>query len=227
MRWRPAFAAGLAVALLAIVVVVAAAVDPDVVGSGRHVGSGVAASEPRPLPSFTAVDVTGSNVVTVLVGAPQRVVVHADDNLLRRVTTAVRQERLSIGSRGSFESSAPMRVDVSVPALTSVTLSGSGTVRVDGIGADTFSVELPGSGTIELTGTTARLTATIGGSGAIRAVGLAAGGVVARISGTGSIQVTVTDALDATIDGTGSIVYAGEPSHVARSITGTGSIEPS
>ena len=59
-------------------------------GSGTVRGSGVAASETRTLAPFTAVELAGSNNVSVQVGAPQSVVVHANDNLVGNVRTTVR-----------------------------------------------------------------------------------------------------------------------------------------
>ena len=76
-------------------------------------GSGTAATQTRTLPSFTAVDLTGSSTITVHVGAEQAVVVHADDNLLDHVKTDVRDGALVVSERGSFgiESSAARRGD--------------------------------------------------------------------------------------------------------------------
>src|SRR5689334_6787286 len=71
-------------------------------GSGTVRGSGVATSETRTLAPFTAVDLAGSNNVTVKVGAPQSVVVHADDNLVGHVRTTVRSGTLVIETTGSF-----------------------------------------------------------------------------------------------------------------------------
>jgi hypothetical protein len=50
-------------------------------------GSGVAATQTRALPRFSSLDLADSNIVTVVVGAQQSVVIHADNNLLRYVTT--------------------------------------------------------------------------------------------------------------------------------------------
>ena len=61
-------------------------------------GSGVAATQARSLPPFTGVDLAGENNVIVQVGAKQSVIVHADSNLLGRVTTRVRSGRLVIGT---------------------------------------------------------------------------------------------------------------------------------
>ena len=52
-------------------------------------GSGVAVIQTRTVARFTGLDLTGSNNVTVIVGGPQSVVVHADSNLVNHVTTRV------------------------------------------------------------------------------------------------------------------------------------------
>src|SRR5689334_7047026 len=58
------------------------------------VGSGHAATQTRSLPAFDKIDLAGANNVAVRVGPRQSVVVHADDNLLARVETSVRDGRL-------------------------------------------------------------------------------------------------------------------------------------
>ena len=52
-------------------------------------GSGAAVTQARTVGGFTGLDLAGSNNVTVIVGAPQSVVVHADSNLINHVTTGV------------------------------------------------------------------------------------------------------------------------------------------
>src|SRR5262249_49244847 len=90
-------------------------------------GSGVAATQTRSLPPFTGVDLAGANNVIVKVGARQSVTVHADDNLLGRVTTHVRSGRLVIGtSPGNLTAKTPMFVEVSLRSLDGLTLHGAG-----------------------------------------------------------------------------------------------------
>jgi Putative auto-transporter adhesin, head GIN domain len=55
-----------------------------------------------------------------------RAVVHADSNLINHVTTSVVAGTLVIGDTGRFTARGPMSVDVSVPSLTALSLSGSG-----------------------------------------------------------------------------------------------------
>ena len=195
--------------------------------SGPSRGSGVAATRIRNVPAFTSVDLAGANNVVVHVGGEQKVVIHADDNLLGRVTTGVHDGRLVIGSTGSFSARSPMRVDIAVPSLDSVTLSGSGVVTVDGLHATTFTVDVPGSGVLHVSGTADRLDATLGGSGDVELQGLIAHDATAVVAGSGRLQVHASGSLDATVSGVGAIFYSGNPSKVAQSITGTGSIAAS
>ena len=129
-------------------------------------GSGVAATQARSLPPFTGVDLAGENNVVVQVGAKQSVIVHADSNLLGRVTTRVRSGRLVIGTTpGNLAAKSPMFVTVSVPSLDGLRLRGDGNISVTGINSPSLTVALPGSGTVEAIGTTAKLDVTIGGEG--------------------------------------------------------------
>src|SRR5262245_28735234 len=174
-------------------------------------GSGVAASETRSLPPFDALDLAGSNRIVVTIGAVRSVVVHADENLLGRVTTDVREGTLVVDNRGSFTTTSPMSVEVVVPSLRSMTLSGSGALHVTGVDADSVSVNLAGSGLISVTGQVDRLAARLGGSGDCRLETLSARDATAALTGSGRILVRATHTLDAAVDGTRVIAYTGMP----------------
>lgn len=189
-------------------------------------GSGIAATQTRHLAAFSSVDLTGSNIVTVHVGGKQSVVVRADSNLLRRVTTQVHAGVLVIGDTGSFNNKAPMRVEVSVPSLKALTLSGSGVIAAANIQAQRLSVTLPGDGVVHASGTLTRLDVSLGGSGDAQLQQLIARDVHADLSGSGRIAVHATNILQASVSGDGAIMYSGNPAHVTRSITGTGAITP-
>jgi hypothetical protein len=60
----------------------------------------------------------------VRVGSRQSVVVRGDDNLLDRVVTRVRDGELTIAGRGNFATTRRMGVDVTVPVLDDVALTG-------------------------------------------------------------------------------------------------------
>jgi len=195
-------------------------------GSPAHVvqGSGVAATQTRAVAGFSRIDLTGSNKVSVVVGGRQSVVVHADSNLLDRVTTRVVAGTLLIGTTGSFTTRNPMSVEISVPALAALTLSGSGQISASGINSPGLTVSLSGSGALDASGAVARLDVALGGSGQAQLSQLAARDVRAVLTGSGLIRVTATTSLDAAVPGTGAVIYGGTPPHLTTSITGTGAV---
>jgi hypothetical protein len=193
-------------------------------GGGGMAGSGIAATQTRHLAAFSGVDLAGSSIVTVHAGGKQSVVVRADSNLLRRVTTQVHAGVLVIETTGSFSARRPMRVDISMPSLTALTLSGSGVISATNIQAQRLNVTLSGSGVVRASGTLTRLDILLGGSGDAQLQQLIARDVHAVVSGSGRIVVHATNTLQASVPGSGAIMYSGNPAHVTRSITGSGAV---
>ena len=188
-------------------------------------GSGVAATEARDLPPFSSVELAGSNIVTIRVGEEQSVVVRADNNLVDRVTTAVQDGSLVIGDvPGSYTTKSPMSVTISVPSLDALTLTGSGVIAVTDIDSSSLAVRLPGSGVLRASGAATKLDVTLDGSGDAQLEQLVAVDVRAVVSGSGRIVLTATKSLDASVPGSGAIMYGGNPREVTKSITGSGAI---
>jgi hypothetical protein len=188
-------------------------------------GSGVPATQARNVAAFESIELAGSNNLVIHVGEQQSVVVKADDNLLERVTTEVQSGTLVIANTpGSFTTNSPMSVEVDVPMLDALTLTGSGNIVVDGIETESLDVTLPGSGTLTGSGTATKLDVTVSGSGSVQFTPLVANDVRAVVSGSGSIFVTATESLDASVSGSGAILYAGSPQGVTKSVTGSGAI---
>lgn len=200
-------------ALLAIGVLLLAAILADRLFFGSSsdpagTGSGHAATQARTVAPFTAVELAGANNVVMRVGEKQSVVVHADDNLLGRVTTRVRSGTLVIASTpGSLNARTPMYVTVTVPTLHALRLTGAGNISASGIDTPKLAVVLAGSGNID-------------------AKGVAARDATATLRGSGMIMLTATRSLTAELSGTGSIFYGGSPAAVHPTITGTGTITP-
>ena len=216
-------------ALLIAAILLALLVDRIFSGSSSPAGtgSGVAATQARSVPSFTGVDLAGENNVIVHVGASQSIIVHADSNLLGRVTTQVRSGNLVIGTTpGNLNAKTQMSVAVSLPSLDALTLNGDGNITVTGINGRSLTVALPGSGTIRAAGTTARLEVTVGGEGTALLSQLIARDAKAALTGEGSILLTATHRLDANVSGTGTVLYGGTPPHLTTTVTGSGTITP-
>jgi len=205
--------------LIALLAVVATAITLLVYGS-----SGAAATQNRTVAGFTSLDLAGSNNVTISVGRPQAVVVHADSSLINQVTTDVVAGTLVIGDTGNFTARGPMSVDVSVPSLTALSLSGSGQISATGISTPQLTVTISGSGQLSAAGTATRLDVAINGDGKAQLSQLTARDVQAVVSGSGLIQVTATTSLDAAVPGSGTIIYSGNPPQVTTRVTGSGTV---
>lgn len=212
-----------AAVILAVMVAALLANGGRSAGSGVQ-GSGIAATQTRAVASFSRLDLAGSNEVTVVVGPRQSVVVHADSNLISHVTTRVVAGTLVVADTGSFTTRTPMSVQVSVPSLTALNLSGSGQLSVTGIKAPQLTVTVSGSGMLSAAGTATRLDVALSGSGMAQLSQLTATEVHAVVAGSGLIQATATNSLDAAVPGTGAIVYYGDPPQVISSVTGTGTV---
>jgi hypothetical protein len=198
--------------------------DSSTTVNGSVEGSGIAASQTRDVAPFAAVALTGADNVSIRIGKPQAVVVRGDVDVLDRVTTRVQEGRLVIGTTGSFTSKTGMKVDLTVPSLSELSLVGNGVIAVKGIDTASLTVTLSGSGVIRASGRASGLDVTLSGAGDVRLGALVASNVSAALDGVGRIAVTATKSLHASVSGAGSIVYGGNPSVVTRSVTGHGTV---
>lgn len=134
-------------------------------------------------------------------------------------------------------------VDFTGTADPSIVVRGSGGVEAVGVDAQTVSLTVAGSGSIDVSGMKAQqLTARIDGSGGVRIDGTVAdqdvelrgpgeysasdlSTVDARVAvrGDGEASIAVSGALDAEVDGSGEIIYAGDP-RVTEDVTGSGEV---
>jgi hypothetical protein len=184
-------------------------------------------SQTRSVAPFNAVELAGSDIVTVRVGAPRSVTVHARRGMLDHVATRVLAGNLIIAhARIRHLTKGPINVSVTLPLLRSVTITygGSGIITDDGIHAPSFTVTLAGSGLLRASGTTAHLDVALPGSGDVELDQLIARNARAVVSGSGRIVVTATRSLNASVTGDGVIQYKGNPAQLATNVTGAGAI---
>jgi len=210
-------------------------------------GAGEIQQEERRTEEFTEITLKTIGSLYIEQGDAVSVEVEAGENIIDDILTEVEDNELVIRSKEgakfhSFILNKSPKYYVTVKDLTEVTLSGSGSIKSDGITSDSFKVTLSGSGNIDLELEAKELTATISGSGSIDLSGevqkqdvtvSGSGGYQARsldseecmasIPGSGSITLTVSDKLDAEITGSGDISYYGNP-EVTEKISGSGNI---
>ncbi len=212
------------------------------------VGSGNAARDYRAVGAVTEVVLSGGGNLTVIQGDTPDLVVTADDNLLPYIRTDTSRGRLTITTRSGYnlQPHAPLTYTLTVPRLEKVTVSGSGSLKMDAMTGESLSVRLSGSGHASLRDLACkRLNLTISGSGTAAATGLAEKLTVrvsgsgefdgaalmnvtgdVQVSGSGKVNVWSVNDLKARVSGSGDVRYKGTPT-LDKRVSGSGTVKRS
>jgi hypothetical protein len=103
-------------------------------------------------------------------------------------------------------------------------VSGSGKVKLAANISELADFGVSGSGRIMASGSAGSVKTSISGSGKVLAADLETTRCQVRISGSGDVEINVKNELDATISGSGSVSYRGNPSKVNSHSSGSGRI---
>jgi hypothetical protein len=106
-----------------------------------------------------------------------------------------------------------------------LSIAGSGDLRTDSLLCENITVRIAGSGNARLTGVGLHSKFSIAGSGNINAKEFFVQEAKCNISGSGNIHTRVSEILDASVSGSGDIIYSGEPATVNTSVAGSGKIK--
>lgn len=144
---------------------------------------------------------------------------------------------LNVSGSGSltleFEASDEVQADVSGSgdmnikgkcAQINSNISGSGKVEMGVTTSGSADFTVSGSGRIVASGAADVVTANISGSGKVLAADLAANRCEVKISGSGDVEINVKNEIDATISGSGTVSYRGNPGKVNSHSSGSGSL---
>ncbi|PTL79301.1 head GIN domain-containing protein [Vitiosangium sp. GDMCC 1.1324] len=228
--------------LAAVVAFTGCGFGPQVVGSGHQV------EEERQTPDFVALEVNDGIDATVVVDAnqPRKVRLVGDDNLVALMRTEkVGANALRIYFRpedvAGWTSPNPLRVEVTVPGLESLTrsgggtvdvsgtvapasfslaASGGGTVKIRGLSTESFSMDVSGGADVTLAGCVTRVTSNMSGGSILRARELCAREATLHSSGGGSAVMRVSDTLRVTASGGSEVRIVGRPSVLSQELSG-------
>jgi hypothetical protein len=176
-------------------------------------GQGPTVERTRPVDGFSRIDAGAGVQVQVTIGPAGPLVVRTQENIQDMVTTAVRNGTLRIEAVGNFTVADPVVVEVTVPSLDAVTLSGGAAVEVTGLDTEKIDLSLSGGGRATISGVAQQVTLSAKG-GAIASLGnLAAevvmvdldGGATAEVAASGSVQGSASGAAKLTISGDASV----------------------
>jgi len=215
----------------------------------RIEGSGILASEERPVSDFRKVQFSGIGSLYIEHGEVETLTVEADDNLLEYIEVEVRNEVLYIGLRKGVNINPKEKISfrLTINELDEIGVSGAGNVIAPDLEAKRFDIDVSGAGNIEInqlisselhvklsgvgniaikSGQVINQEISISGTGSYNAINLEADVVIVDLSGLGSASVWAEEELTANISGAGKVEYAGQP-RVNSNISGVGKLERS
>lgn len=196
----------------------------NISGLDNIIGNGNTTTEKRTITAFSGISNTLGADIEITCKQTPGLEITTDDNLLQYIRTEVRSGVLTISTDRISISPRRLTIKASTDMLTNAQITGSGDMVVTGIDTQNFTGQISGSGNMRLSGQAPNGNYTVSGSGNIDARNCAAQQVVANISGSGNITVAVSQVLDGSISGSGSIIYFGNPGTIRRNITGSGNI---
>lgn len=216
-----------------------AACDSGVRGSGNLIIESFTASD------FDRIAISGIGQVIVTQDGTESVSVETDDNIMEHIRVEVQGSTLELGTQPNVsvsptELSFEVRVDELVGIAVSgaavftcdsveaaqleIRNSGAGTIVIDNVEATTLTVDISGSGDVQLAGAVEEQIVDISGAGDYGGGDLLSDVTRISVSGAGNSRVWVLDRLDATVSGSGSVSYYGEPTTLETDISGSGNV---
>ena len=150
--------------------------------------------------------------------------VETDDNILPIIETDVAGDTLTISSHETYSTKLGVKVTITTPSLSGISIKGAGDVDIKGLSGGSFSAGIHGSGDVKATGSVDRLDCSIRGSGDLEMGDLQARTASVSVAGSGDVTVNATDELSVSIAGSGDVKYKGKPAKLEKSIAGSGNV---
>jgi hypothetical protein len=208
-------------------------------------GKGDVVSETFIVAAFTAVQNNIAADVYITNGPVQMLSIEAQPNITDNITLTVTDGVLKIDEKKHLGKHEPIRINITVPQVSSIILAGSGNMFTTNTfeSPGNFSTTISGSGNIDakfnswgkvisdisgtgniiLTGVAPQQAISISGSGNVHAFNMLTHITDISISGSGTCQVTADSLLYVTISGSGDVYFKGYPT-ISSNISGSGTI---
>jgi len=234
-----------ATTVMAIIVTLFSGCTFNITGGVEGVGEMVSRS--FDVEDFSSIDITGAFEVTWRQDDSRSVAVEAQENLLELLQVEVTtfgtlvisfSENITVRNRENTP-----RIYINSPHLEIANFGGaSDTVNWDKIIADTFSLSASGASNINLDlevetlnistdgasdinlgGTAGSAVISVSGAANISAARLQIRDAAVVVSGAADVNIAVSDNVDVTVTGAGTVRYSGDPV-VTQDISGAGSL---
>ncbi|KAA3601538.1 MAG: DUF2807 domain-containing protein [Calditrichaeota bacterium] len=187
-------------------------------------GNGNVVAEKRNVSNFEKVVVDGSFKVFIEHSKNETLEIEAEENILPHIISEVRGDVLRIYTENNVQTTETIKVRIGSDEVDYVELNGSGKIEIDNFQNDRLSVEMNGSGKIYANGKTKDFDVEINGSGKVESQNLKAENVDVEINGSGKVEISSERSINSDINGSGKIIYHGNPTNISNSVNGSGKI---
>jgi hypothetical protein len=171
-------------------------------------GNRLAASETRPLDRTPGtVELSGPFNLVLRQGPAPALEVRGEQRVLANVDTTIEGDTLRIAPRGILlRHRQPIEVRVTLPALNTLHVSGSGEHTVSGFAGERLALSMDGTGSMRFNGRYRIVQAGVHGSGDLELTGGNCEAVTAELAGSGSLTlVGAAQSLHAEVRGSGQL----------------------
>ncbi len=205
-------------------------------------GDGEVTTKKFDVENFTKLEVELDAVVVLMKGEPS-VTIEAQPNILTLITPTVKRGTLHVRSTSCVNAGAPIKITITSPIFEEISLEGK--VSVSSVNLITvkeleinaqgdcyiklnvfvndLSVDMVGDCLLELTGNCQQADIELTGSSVFDGFGFNASIMSVQLEGAGKASVSVLNKLRARVDGSGEIIYSGDP-QVDVKINGNGKV---
>ena len=205
--------------------------------------------ETRSVQDFDEVAMEGHGELMIVQGDHEALEIEADEDLLPKIQSEVRNGRLVLGIRNWWDwllpPWGPIHYYLTMKSIRGISISGSGSVTASEIQTDQCHLALSGSGRAVLAKLTAesaeyhisgsgrievgggevgRQELKISGSGNLDTRAVTCENAVVHISGSGNVALQAEKTLDVHVSGSGDVRYKGQPT-VSQHVSGSGRVK--
>ncbi len=192
-------------------------------------------TEIREVPTFNGVDAGGAFTVIIRKGSPQEVKITADEDVIPRINTEVRNQILFITGR-NLRNPGKMLVEITIPELLYLNASGASTFRTDGdfsskefilkasgaanvildLRTELLRSDISGAADVKLSGSAAKHESEISGAASLKAFELETDTLSLDLSGAADARVDVKKAAYVNKSGVANLRYKTEPPSISQ-----------
>ncbi len=196
----------------------------------RASGNKNVVNQERPVEPFTGIDVGGAFNVYLTIRDQFSLIIETDENLLEKITTKIRNEKLTITSSG-IRNASKLNIYVSAPEISYVNVSGAATLKSDNtlaadyleliasgasnlsldVDVDELVTEASGASSVKLTGTAFNHKVKASGASDVKAGNLLTTNTTVAASGAADVKINASEKVTRKISGAGSVKVTGAP----------------